>query len=460
MSVAAAYAVAHPPLAISEIGRGREKEITKTIDAYKRAASEIAAIAPDTIVITTPHAIMYADYFHISPSAKAQGSLAGFGAPDVVLSVNYDEGFVNAICENAAFLGISAGTLGEKDNALDHGCLVPLYFIQKQFKDFKLVRVTISDMDLFAHYEFGRLISNTADNLGRKTVFIASGDLSHKLTKDGPYGFALEGGAFDETVTNAFKTAEFDKLLNISDMFAEKAAECGLKGFVTMAGALHKKSVTPELLSYEGPFGVGYAIASFKVTGDDETRDFPEIFKKTSIDKLNDKKSHEDKYVTFARHTVENYIKHNKVPEIPDGLPPEMYAERAGVFVSIKKTNNLRGCVGTIMPVRQNIAEEIRSNAISSAVGDSRFLPITEDELLLLSYSVDVLKELEPATEDMLDVKRYGVVVRNNYKKGLLLPNLDGVDTVAQQIEIAKQKAGIGYGEDYILERFEVIRHK
>lgn len=145
---------------------------------------------------------------------------------------------------------------------------------------------------------------------------------------------------------------------------------------------------------------------------------------------------------------------------MPKKLPEEMYTQRAGVFVSIKKEGQLRGCIGTIQPVQPSIAEEIAENAVSASVKDPRFSPIEPEELEKLVISVDVLGDTEKiGSEDMLDVRRYGVVVTKGYRRGLLLPNLDGIDTVEEQVRIAKQKAGIGEQEEVELERFEVIRH-
>jgi AmmeMemoRadiSam system protein A len=138
-----------------------------------------------------------------------------------------------------------------------------------------------------------------------------------------------------------------------------------------------------------------------------------------------------------------------------------MMEERAGVFVSLKKHGQLRGCIGTIAPTCPSIADEIIQNAISAGTKDPRFSPVRESELDDIVYSVDVLGEPEPVDDvSQLDVIRYGVIVSSGYKRGLLLPNLEGVDTVEQQVEIARQKAGIGRNEDYSLERFEVIRHE
>ncbi len=171
-------------------------------------------------------------------------------------------------------------------------------------------------------------------------------------------------------------------------------------------------------------------------------------------------RNQEDDYVKLARHTIETYVRTGRKPELPEGLSGEIYKERAGVFVSIKEDGMLRGCIGTLQPVQASVAEEIMSNAVSASTRDPRFAPVREEELERLSISVDVLGEMEPVRSvDMLDANRYGVVVTKGRRRGLLLPNLEGVDTVEEQIAIAKQKAGIGEAEQVELERFEVVRH-
>ena len=145
---------------------------------------------------------------------------------------------------------------------------------------------------------------------------------------------------------------------------------------------------------------------------------------------------------------------------VPAGLPEEMTSRRAGTFVSIHKNGRLRGCIGTIAATRENIAEEIIDNAISACSRDPRFSPITPDELKELEITVDVLGEPEPVSSvKELDVKRYGVIVSCGRKRGLLLPDLDGVDTVEEQLRIARRKGGIGETERCVIERFEVVRH-
>ena len=170
-----------------------------------------------------------------------------------------------------------------------------------------------------------------------------------------------------------------------------------------------------------------------------------------------------DPYVQLARNTIDLYIKKKQIYEPqPEELTEEMRSAQAGAFVSIHKDGDLRGCIGTIAPTRETLAEEIVSNAISASTRDPRFPAVRESELAYLEISVDVLGEPEPiSSEAELDVKRYGVIVEKGYRRGLLLPDLEGVDTVAYQVYIAKMKAGIGADERGVkLYRFEVIRHE
>ena len=200
MSIVVAFMVPHPPMIVPDVGRGSENQIEKTIKAYEKVADEIAALKPETIIISSPHSVMYSDYFHISPGSGAVGSFAEFDAPQAQFDIEYDEELVNRIADMADASHFPAGTLGEKNPSLDHGTMVPLWFILKKYKDFKLVRTGLSGYDLLKHYEYGMMIKDAVEELGRKVVYIASGDLSHKLQDYGPYGFAEEGPVYDKRI--------------------------------------------------------------------------------------------------------------------------------------------------------------------------------------------------------------------------------------------------------------------
>lgn len=461
MAVLGAFIVPHPPLIVPEVGKGEEKKISKTIESFREVASHIADLKPDTIILTTPHSILYSDYFHISPGASAQGDFSQFGAGDVSFHAVYDEEFVEALEGCAEREGIEAGTLGEKNPRLDHGAMVPLYFINQFLSGYKLVRIGLSGLSVTDHYRLGKCVAKTADKLNRRIVFVASGDLSHKLKEDGPYGFAAEGVKFDQEVTAAMAKGDFLSFLEFSPDLCEAAAECGMKSFIIMAGALSGKSIVSHLLSYEGPFGVGYGVCEFNITGEDERRNFDDIFKEKQREYAKEEQSKEDSFVHLARISLETYVMTGKYAKLPDNLPKEMTERKAGVFVSLKKHGSLRGCIGTIAPVTTSIAKEILRNAVSAAVEDPRFAPVSVSELEELVYSVDVLSEAEPIQSmKELDTTRFGVIVSSGRKRGLLLPNLEGIDTVEQQVSIAKKKAGIYENESFTMERFEVVRHK
>lgn len=461
MELKHAYIIPHPPLIIPQVGRGQEKEIQKTVDSIDTISREIADIKPDIIIITSPHCIVYSDYFYISPGKYSEGSFGSFGAPDVKIKTEYDEEFIKSLSDESKQSGIYAGTMGQRDKTLDHATMIPLYFINKYFTDYKTVRIGISGQSLAEHYKLGKCIKQAAEKSDKNIVLIASGDMSHKLTHDGPYGFAREGVDFDREVNEAIEQADFMRFLTFDEEFLSKAAECGLRSFVIMAGAFDKMKVKSHLLSYEGPFGVGYTVASFSADGKDESRNFYEQYTNADLKRREEIRNNEDDYVRLARATLETYINEGKIISTPQNLPSEITANRAGVFVSLKKNKMLRGCIGTIIPTRENIAQEIIQNAISAGVEDPRFEPVRKDELGEIVYSVDVMGEAEKiSSKDELDVYKYGVIVTHNGRKGLLLPNLEGVDNVDYQISIALQKAGIKQNEPYELQRFEVVRHK
>lgn len=458
--ISGAFMVPHPPLIIPDIGKGEEKNIQDTISAYHEVGQRIGRLKPETIVVLSPHQIMYADYFHISPGRTAKGDFRQFRAGGVKIEAAYDTEFVENLCKLAEAGDLPAGTAGERDRSLDHGTMVPLYFVNQYWKDYKLVRIGLSGLPLVVHYELGQRIRETAEVLNRNVVLIASGDLSHRLKEDGPYGYKPKGPEYDSRIMEVMGKGDFGKLLEFPEDFCEKAGECGHRSFTVMAGALDRTDVAAEQLSYEGPFGVGYGICAYEVQGRNLKRNFKEQYEEKEQERLSRQRANEDAYVRLARKTIEEYVCTGRRIALPEELPKEMYRSRAGVFVSIKKEGRLRGCIGTIQAVQNSIVEEIMENAVSVAVKDPRFSPIEPEELKKLTISVDVLGDMEKIdSPDSLDVKRYGVVVTKGYRRGLLLPNLEGVDTVEEQIAIAKQKAGIGEDEKAGLERFEVVRH-
>ena len=168
MAILAAYMVPHPPMIVPQIGKGSEKQITKTIRAYETVADEIAALKPETIIISSPHSTLYADYFHISHGKSAAGDFGRFGASEVSFRETYDAELRERICCIAKEKDFPAGTLGERDGNLDHGTMVPLYFIEQKYQDFQLIRIGLSGLSLADHYAVGQIIRQAEEETGRK----------------------------------------------------------------------------------------------------------------------------------------------------------------------------------------------------------------------------------------------------------------------------------------------------
>ena len=461
MAIIKAYTMPHPPLAVPGVGRGQEKQISKTLSAMDTVATQIAEIAPETIIFITPHCSLYSDHFHISPGSEASGDFGRFNASNIRMETRYDEELIGEISRIAEYNDVSAGTQGEREAKLDHGVTVPMWFINERYKEYQSVRISQSAMSPSEHYLLGQVIAKAVEATGRKVVLIASSDLSHKLKNDGPYGFAPEGPEFDAKFTDALAKGDFLSMLKMPDDLRESAGECGYNSLMILAGCFDKFNVDSNLLSYEGPFGVGYAVASFSPKEKNDKRNLLEQYVELALEESRKSKNAEDEYQNLARQSLEHIIETGEMLSVPNGLPTELQEERAGVFVSLHKSGRLRGCVGTIAPTTKSVAEEIIQNAVSAGLTDNRFTPVTAEELPFLKYKVDVLSASEKISgPDELDVKRYGVIVTSGHKRGLLLPNLDGVDTVEEQIDIARRKANISENEKIQLERFEVIRHE
>lgn len=476
MGIVAAYVLPHPPLAVEGVaGENEKKRVSKTLNSFESIAKEISDIKPDTIIVSTPHGICYSDFFHISPGSSARGNFGMFGNPSLEISADYDEDFISNLsrfCKDARFM---AGTAGEEDPSLDHGTMVPLYFINKYYRDYKLVRVSLSGMSLLEHFNFGKFIKKVADVSDKKIVYIASGDLSHYQSDEGPYSYRPEGPLYDDKLMEILRSGELNGLLTFDKNLLNNAGECGHRSFCIMAGALYDEEITTNVLSHEAPFGVGYGCVEINVKSKINKTKWEKALQleleryyagatwkytagmEAAIMEMQDK----DKYVSLARKTIDSIILGQPLPDPSDeDLPVEIKEKRAGAFVSIHKNGELRGCIGTIMATRKSLADEIIANAVSASTQDPRFPIVTEDELPFLEINVDVLSEPERVinTAD-LDAKKYGVIVSSGRKMGVLLPDLEGVDSVEMQLDIAKRKAGIEADEAVDIMRFSVERH-
>ncbi|MEW6034291.1 MAG: AmmeMemoRadiSam system protein A [Chloroflexota bacterium] len=426
--------VPHPPLLVPEVGRGQEQAIRHTFEAMGRLADELARSRPDSLAAISPHGAGLSSAMGVFLGKSSTGDMRNWGGRAPQQRFNNDTALAKAIIDQCEPQKIPVQAIGDHEYELDHGVMVPMHFLLKAAEGLSLLPLTFSWLPLKTHFAFGQAIRSAAIRLGRKLALIASGDLSHRLTPGAPAGYDPTGKVFDQKLVDYLSRLDTQGVLGLDPQLIERAGECGLRSIVVLLGALHGLNVKPQVLSYEGPFGVGYLVASFAV-------------------------QEHHPLVELARQTVETYIREGKTPTLTTPTP-EMQ-ERAGVFICLKKDGELRGCIGTFEPTRANVAEEVISNAISSAVRDPRFPPVVASELGQLEYTVDVLSRPESVKgAEHLDPRRYGVIVESGRRRGLLLPDLEGVDTVEEQIAICRQKAGIMPEEPVKLYRFEVRRYK
>ena len=463
--ISAFYTMPHPPIVIPEVGEGEVKKIQATYDACEEVAGQIKKIQPDTIIIITPHGPLFRDAVAMSNGSHISGDLGQFRAPQVSMNLEVNNELVNQIIRNSAKEDILIASITQDsasdygiDYTLDHGSLVPLYFVNKEYKDYKIVHITYGMLPKMQLYKLGMIIKDTVEASNSKAVMIGSGDLSHKLASTGPYDYHPSGPQFDKELLSLLEKGDVAGVFNMDPKLVEEAGECGLRSFYIMLGAMNGYDIKGDLLSYEGTFGVGYGVMGFDLKK--SKQDLYQRLTQQQEELIKVRKDNEDPYVRLARKSLSHYLSYGEYLQEFKNLPGEMTSQKRGVFVTLNKEGSLRGCIGTVFPASENIAMEIIRNAVEAGLNDPRFDPVREEELNDLAFSVDVLTQPEKASKSELDPKKYGVIVRSGAKTGLLLPDLDGVDTAEDQLSIALDKGGISPEEDYTIEIFQVIRHR
>ena len=363
-----------------------------------------------------------------------------------------------------ASLDENTANLYNIDLELDHGAMVPLYFVDNK-KNYKLVHITYGMLSPLELMNFGKCINKAVLDTNKKAVFIASGDLSHRLTKDGPYPYTPLGAEFDKKLISTLEKGDLKSLFTLDKHLICEAGECGLRSLYILAGAINDNNISSKLLSYEGPFGVGYGIMEFTPSSNKNADLYSELLKDKN--KENERRIKEGNvYTRLARLNLNYYFNNGRLLTVDELINSnyddisKLLNDKKGVFVSLKINGDLRGCIGTTEPTTNSIAEEIINNSISAALNDPRFSPLRKEELMDIDISVDLLYPPEETTFEELDPEKYGVIVSCGHRRGLLLPNLEGIDTADKQVAIAMEKGSIMPNENYSLERFKVERFK
>lgn len=373
---------------------------------------------PGTVIVIGPNHTGRGESFSIMTKGSWQTPLG---------AVEIDEELAKSILAGSMYLSEDAAAHAE-----DHSVEVQVPFLQYLREDVKLVPITVASAADSIYKDIGLSIAKAIKTRGENVLIVASGDMSHYEPSDKAY-------KNDMLAVDAMRKLSVDDLL--ARVLKHNISMCGYATASIMIHAVNELGANnAELIDYGN---------SGNITGD-----MSSVVGYAGL--IFDTKIHSPQ-VMLAKQAVEEYIRNKKKKKL-DNISSELEG-KAGVFVSIHKGESLRGCIGTIGPTKSNIGEEIIQNAISSATQDPRFSAVTEDELDELDYKVDVLMPAEPVESiDELDAKRYGVIVESGWHRGLLLPDLDGVDTPEQQIQICRMKAGLDENIPVKLYRFEVKR--
>ncbi|HEX6189240.1 MAG TPA: AmmeMemoRadiSam system protein A [Pyrinomonadaceae bacterium] len=477
----------HPPIMVPEVGGESCVEVQSSISAMAELTQRVIESGAETVVLISPHAPLEAVAFVAYDGPRLYGDFSTFRAPETTVEAALDAELLSEITRAAEQHNLI--TLRILDTDLDHGTTVPLYFLQRNGWNGKVVALGYSFLSDEEHLRFGNCIRQAIATLRRPVAFIASGDLSHRLKPGAPAGFNPEAHRFDEAVVEAIRSGHPHRIATIGQDVRRRAGECGYRSMLVALGVVEDAKPSCEVLSYEGPFGVGYLVAQLMSgyagvapadpTGpsaqrtvesspalqhwDQSPTDLSEPAQRATDYQHQPESAAEDLRTipALARRTIETFITTGEVITPPANAGGSDLSFCAGCFVSIKtRAGDLRGCIGTIDPVKDSLAEEIIANALGAATRDPRFPPVRADELPNLKYSVDVLSAPEPCTIADLDPKTYGVIVEDESgRRGLLLPNLEGIKTATEQVEIASRKAGIAPGSPVKLSRFRADRY-
>lgn len=465
-SIAGRFILPHPPIAVPEIGGDQAKKLIKTLDGFTAVGQRIAALKPRTILILTPHGPDFTDHFYVPDTRRVSGDLAAFGAKKILLGFDNDTDLGKKLAQDAAAGQLSLGPVDHKTMKrygltydLDHGVIVPLYFINHFYNDYRLLPIATAGLSGKDCYRLGTVIRRCVERTEGDVVIIASGNLSHRLRDNGAYRYDDDGAVFDEKLQSLLKAGDGYGLLDFEPKLKEKATQCCFNTILTLAGTADQNEFSTEIISYEGPFGIGYLCGEIKLAKAKESA--LKDYLSDAVKRNGARMAKETPPQRLARTALQEYLVSGKEMDIPGWLDPGLGERKGGVFVTIEKNGQLRGCIGSIKATQPNLTVEIMTQAIVAGTKDPRFAPIQREELDELDFSVDLLSVPEEIRDkSLLDPKKYGVIVENHGRSGVLLPDLDGIDSVEEQIRIAREKAGIHPWRSIKIKRFSVIRYE
>ncbi|MBI2606786.1 MAG: AmmeMemoRadiSam system radical SAM enzyme [Deltaproteobacteria bacterium] len=470
--IATTVLMCHAPIVIPEIAGRRARLVRRSSEAMREAAAHLVAARPDVIIVLSPHAPRLESAFGVMDGKELSGDFRQFGCPWIGVRAPNDAKARDLIFQSArGGGGIAIEPL--RAGALDHGAMVPMWFLANAGWNGRTVVVSFPYSP--KHEEcraMGRAIADAARRAGERWAILASGDMSHRLTPDAPSGYHPEAKKFDRAFSENLAAGRFDAAVSIDPALRDLAAEDVVDSVEIAAAATGFSASGTRVLSYEGPFGVGYLIAILHAEGtpsrmipdesaDRENRSAPGLHRKL---------------LDSAREAIRKHL--NKAAPAPDATAdaapsatPNATTEPCeakdahlarGVFVTLwtKSAGGqkaLRGCIGRHARLYDTLPEEIADCAVSSATQDPRFSPVTLQELAGLSIEIALLEKPERVSDlSLLDPATYGVIVKSGWRQATLLPGIEGIETVEDQLLAVTKKAGIKPDDPLTVFRFPV----
>ncbi len=260
MSLVFAAITPHPPLLLESIGKDASKQLAKTAQAFKQLEQELYAAQPDVIVIVSPHGSILPDSFILNLSSQYRVDFSEFGDFSDQKTFKPHIPFIEMLRSE---LRQQTAITVTSEEVLDHGVAVPLLFLTENLKQTAIVPISHCLLDYPAHLKFGQALREEIMSTNTRVAVIASGDLSHRLSKNSPAGHHPQAEAFDAAVQEKIRAKDIDGLFKLDPQLIEDAQECGLRSFAVLFGVLDELNYQPQLLSYEAPFGVGYLTVNF-----------------------------------------------------------------------------------------------------------------------------------------------------------------------------------------------------
>src|SRR5438309_11539006 len=331
--IVAGALVAHPPILLAEVGGVQSERVRATADALRQLDGMLSIVDADLAVVISPHSPSSMTSLPVRRGANAGGNLARFRAPHVQVAAQVDVVLADALIADGRRAGFSL--IWAEETELDHGVVVPLHSLPRTMARKRCIFLGVSGWPISRFVEFGGWLQMRLRD--RSAILIASGDLSHRLTPDAPYGFRPQGPRFDRLVIDALRSRSWEQIEALDPDLVEEAGECGLRPLAILLGAGRAANLNSQVLSYEGPFGVGYPVVAFTASP------APAIV--LDIQAL-------------GRSAIDTYLRTRQLIDPPEPIPIELQSPSA-VFVTLRKHGELRGCVGSLRPTEATAAHEL-----------------------------------------------------------------------------------------------------